>query len=192
MTYTDPPLVDLKVTNPITYIKKWWAKVLGNEGMEMKFKVSPLVVLAMTIIVASIAFGVGRFSMVATAPFIKYDKVEDGERSRTTTPTTGDPWRETAFTGTVQYSNTIGRYYLLTTTSSEAINLDVPSNISLGELVGKRIFAAGKYNKTTRTLVVATATDLEILPKKPSTVPTTTPTPTQTVTTEPDEVNPLN
>ena len=30
----DPLLVDLKVTNPIVYIKAWWKKVVANDGVD--------------------------------------------------------------------------------------------------------------------------------------------------------------
>ena len=35
---SDPPLVDVKVTNPVTYFKKWWAKIIGNEGIDFRLK----------------------------------------------------------------------------------------------------------------------------------------------------------
>lgn len=40
----DPPLVNIKVTNPVTYFKNWWSRVIGNEGIEMKasLKIRPL------------------------------------------------------------------------------------------------------------------------------------------------------
>ncbi len=162
----EPPLVDVKVTNPLTYIKRWWARIIGNEGMEFRFRIRPLTAIAVAVVFASIAFGVGRFVLPFTIPFFKYNNPEP-------LPTI-DPWRETAFTGTLQFSDSTKRYYLLTT-SSEAITLEVPTNIDLKDLVGKRIFAAGKYNKSTRILVVTDTKNLEILPKTPIPLPTLTP-----------------
>lgn len=167
---TEPPLVDLKVTNPLTHIKRWWNRIIGNEGIYFSFRVRPLTALAISIVVASLAFGVGRFVLPFTLPF--FEPVPED-----IVIPTPDPWRETAFTGTLQYSETTKKYYLVTT-SSEAITLEVPDNIHLADFVGRRIFAAGKYNKSTRTLVVSDARNTELLPKSPNPIPTVQPTPT--------------
>ena len=167
---TEPPLVDVKVTNPLTYIKRWWNRIIGNEGISFSFRVRPLTALAISIVVASLAFGVGRFVLPFTFPF--FEPVPED-----IVIPTPDPWRETAFTGTLQYSETTKKYYLVTT-SSEAISLEVPDNIDLSGFVGRRIFAAGKYNKSTRTLVVSDARNTELLPKSPNPIPTLEPTPT--------------
>lgn len=182
----EPPLLDVKVTNPLTYIKRWWKRIVGNEGMEFRLRVRPLTAIAIAIIVSSMAFGVGRFVLPVSLPFFKYTEQPTLPDGGLTFPTP-DPWRETAFTGNVQFSPQTNRYYLITT-SSEAITLEVPSSIDLKSLINKRIFAAGNYNKSTRILVVDSASDLELLPKKPSPIPTTppSPTPTPSPTTEPE------
>ena len=83
----DPPLVDVKVTNPVTYLKKWWNKVIGNEGMEFRFRVKPLTAIAISLVVVTAAFGLGQVdSAVTTKPI--------------PTPTP-EVWRETAYTGTL-------------------------------------------------------------------------------------------
>lgn len=181
MATNEPPLVDLKVTNPITYIKRWWNKIIGNEGIEFRFKIHPLTAIAITIIVASIAFGLGRFVLSEKYPFFRYQEIntlDSAKQILNNVPiVTSEPWRETGFTGTLQFSDASNKFYLLTTTSSEAITLEVQPNLNLSDYIGKRIFASGKYNKSTRILIVASALDLEILPKKPSSFPTTSPTP---------------
>ncbi len=176
---TDPPLVDVKVTNPIEYIKIWWNRIIGNEGVDFSFHIKPLTAIAISIAIASIGFGLGRFAIPAiNLPFLKINTYP----SPSSTPTTSEVWKETAFTGTLQYTSATNRYFLITTSSSEAITLDVPSNIDLNELIGKRIFAAGNYNKSTRILVVVDTKSLEVLPKSPIPVPTLTPTPTPELT----------
>jgi hypothetical protein len=169
-TNQEPPLVDVKVTNPLTYIKVWWAKIIGNEGMEISFKIKPLTALAIAIVFATLAFGIGEFVLPFTIPFFKY------KPNVTSTPTPEEIWKDTAFNGTLRFATATGKYYLLTT-SSEAITLQVPENINLKDLVGRRIFAAGSYNKSTRILVVAEASNLEVLPKNPVPIPTFSPTP---------------
>jgi hypothetical protein len=176
-TNDEPPLVDVKVTNPLTYIKRWWARIIGKEGIDFRFRVRPLTAIAIALIITTVAFGLGSFVLPFSIPFFKYNP-------KPIALPTPDPWRETAFTGTLQYSSQTVKYYLLTS-SSEAITLDVPNNVNLEGSVGRRIFAAGKYNKTTRILIVADAKDLEVLPKNPVPIPTTSPSPSPTPTVNP-------
>ena len=189
----DPPLIDVKVTNPVTYLKKWWAKIIDNEGVDLSFHIRPLTAILISLAIASVGFGFGRFVLPFELPFFKY--IDNTLSSPIPTPTEEPVWRETAFTGNLQYSDTINKYYLVTT-SSEAITLDVPENIDLNELVGKRILAAGPYNKSERVLKVTDAKNMEVLPKTPVAVPTNSPTPSPTLeptitpTSEPYSSNP--
>lgn len=176
----EPPLVDVKVTNPITYIKRWWAKIIGNEGVDFRFHIRPLTALLIAVAVASIGFGVGRFVIPFSIPFLNYEY--KNEEIVIPTP---EAWKETAYTGTLRYSEATQKYYLVTT-SAEAITLEVPSNINLQNYIDKRIFAAGKFHKTTRVLIVADAKDLEVLPKTPISIPTTSPTLTPSETPTPE------
>lgn len=167
----DPPLVEVKVTNPVTYLKKWWNKIIGNEGMEFRFRVKPLTAIAISLVVVTAAFGLGQVdSAVITKPI------------PTSTP---EVWKETAFTGTLRFSDVTGKYYLTVTSSSEAITLDVPANFDLKDLIGKRVFAAGKYNKSQRILKVAEARDMEVLPKNPVAIPLLSPSPAPTMIATP-------
>jgi len=157
---TEPPLIDLKVTNPLTYLKSWWKRVISNEGIDFRFRIHPLTAIALTVIVATFGFGVGRFSLISEKPYIKYTPVQP-------TPT-AEIFRQTAFSGTLQLTNL--KYYLITN-SSEAINMEVPKDVDLKPLVGRRIFATGQYSDRSNLLIVGQATDLEILPKKIEAVP---------------------
>ena len=162
----ESPLVDIKVTNPITYIKSWWNKIIGNEGIELRVKVRPLTAIAISIIILTVTLGIGKFVLPFRVPFFVYTSKENS--GSTTDKST---YRDTAFTGTLRRTLLSNRFYL-ETGSSEAINLDVPENIILKDFVGRRIFATGKYHDETRTLLVTEATDLEILPKEAETIPT--------------------
>ena len=189
----DPPLVDLKVNNPVTYLKKWWAKIIGNEGIDFRLHFHPLTAIAMSLAIASVGFGVGRFVFPFSVPFFKYVEDPVGEEvllPSETIAAANDVLNDTAFVGTLHFSNTTQKYYLVTT-SSQAITLKVPTDINLEPLIGKRILAVGQYNKTQRLLEVDDAKDMEILPKKPSPIPTAIPTPTPTPTdTTPPESSP--
>ncbi len=173
MSETEPPLVDVKVTNPVTYLKKWWHKVIDNEGVDFRFHIKPLTAIAMTIVIASLGFGVGRFVIPegVKIPFFKFEDV-------TTPAPTSTPliWKETAYTGTLQFSKSTGKFYLMVTSSSELITLEVPETIDLTDYVGKRILAIGNYNKSQKILEVTDAKTLEVLPKTQEIIPTTVPT----------------
>jgi hypothetical protein len=178
MTTAEKPLVEVKVTNPVTYLKNWWNKVIANEGVDFRFHIRPLTAIAMTLVVALVGFGVGRFSL--NIPFLKYEVI-----GSPTPVVTTEVWKETAYTGTLQYSQTTSKYYLMITSSSELITLQLPENLDLSDFVGKRILAIGKYNKSGKILVVSDAKSLEILSKSPVPIPTFSPSPSPTVESTP-------
>ncbi len=184
----EPPLIDVKVTNPLTYIKSWWKRIIGNEGIDFRVRVKPLTAIAITVIIVTISMGIGRFVFPFKIPFFVYTSDEEG-----TVTLDEDEYRDTAFTGTLRHVLLTNRYYL-TTSSSEAINLEVPDNVDLKDFTGRRIFATGRYHEATRTLLVVDAADLELLPSEAETIPTTEPAPEPSQDTgeaeTPDETTP--
>ena len=158
-----PPLLDIKITNPVTYLKAWWKKIMANEGIDFKLRIHPLTAIALCLLLAGVSFGLGRFSLPADSPIIKYVP----QLAPAPTP---NPWKETAFTGTLRYTDSNKKYYL-ETNSAEVITLDVPVQVNMIKLIGKRIMAIGKYNTQTGVLVVTEASDLEILPTQVVPVP---------------------
>lgn len=162
-TNTEPPLI--VVTNPVTYIRLWWNKVMGKEGIDFKFKVHPITAFLIAFGLGTGLFGAGRYSV--NIPFLNYLP----EAIMTPKPTTEPVWKVTAFSGKLQYSVSNQKFFLLTT-SSEAITLEVPAIIDLLPLVGKRIMAVGDYNKSSKLLRVTDATNLEILTKTKEPIPT--------------------
>ena len=161
----EPPLVDVKVTNPLTYAKSWWKRVIGNEGIDFRVRVKPLTAIAISIIVLTVTLGIGRFVFPFKIPFFVYTTEEGSATSDKV------DYRDTAFTGELRHTLLTNRYYL-TTSSSEAINLQVPDNVDLKDFVGRRIFAVGKYQEETRTLLVTDPVNLELLPSETETIPT--------------------
>lgn len=160
---SDPPLIDVKVTNPVTYLKKWWAKIIGNEGVDFRLHFHPLTAMAIALVIISVSFGLGLQISPSPSPV-------------PTSSSTPEPiLKDTAFVGTLHYSDPTAKFYLVTASSAEAITLIVPDAINLESLIGKRIFAAGTYSKSARTLQIADAKDMEILPKTPVPIPTTPP-----------------
>ncbi len=166
----DPPLVNLKVTNPVTYFKNWWKKLMANEGIELKgqLKVHALTAIAIPII-AFIILVTGTFTIGILINYIlKTPAAPLVPAVLLPTPTT-DPWRASAFSGLLRQT---GSTYYLVTGDGEAITLSVPQNTNLEKYLGKRIFATGRYNSQTGVLVVNEASDLEVLPNGVTTVPT--------------------
>ncbi len=171
-TSTPPPLVSFQLTNPIVYIKAWWKKLIGNEGIKMTLQIKPVTAVILVAIFSGAGFGVGRF----TVPEILVPYLVSASPTPSPSP---DPWLETAFTGKVQFAN---NKYFLVTTNSQAITLEAPSTINLAKLVGKRIMVVGRYNKTTKYMVISDTTDLEILSATPIPLPTIVPSPTPNTT----------
>lgn len=175
-----PPLVNLKVTNPITYLKLWWKKIIGGEGIDLRLKIHPLTAVILALIFLGGGYSLGHF--VIPPVIIKY--MPGILVSPTPTPTP-DPWRETAYQGTLRYSSATQKYYL-STTSAQAITLEVSPFIDLAPLIGRKIFAVGKYNSKTDVLIVSEVTSLAVLPSSPIPIPTFTPPPAGGPTAAPE------
>ena len=174
---TDAPLFDLKITNPVVYLKAWWKRIIANEGVDFRFRIRPLTAIAIAVSVATIGFGLGRVTLPASSPIIKYLPMLAPSPSP-------NVWKETAFTGVLKYTEANQRYYLVTT-EVEAVTLNAPTNVNLAKLIGKRILAVGYYNTQTGIMTVTDTTDMEILPAQVVPVPTTLPTPTSPPTSVP-------
>jgi hypothetical protein len=164
-----PPLLSFSVTNPVKYLKIWWKRIMSREGVDLRLHIRPVTAVAIVLIITGFGFGVGR--LVPSSTMVKYIPL----LAPTPSP---NPWRDTAYIGTLKKS-TNGKFYLFTS-ASESITLELPVNIDLTKYIGKRIFAAGEYNKDTGVLKISSALDLELLPLKPSPIPTTIPSPTPT------------
>ncbi len=180
---SEKPLVEVKVTNPVTYLKNWWNKVMGKEGIDLRFRIHPLTAFLIAFGLTAGIFSMGRYSV--NIPFLKYEVINSPVP--TATPAV---WKETAYTGTLQFSKVAGKFYLMVTSSSELITLEVPENIDLTSYVGKRILAIGSYNKSQKILEVTDAKSLEVLPKNQITIPTSEPTMSPTLEASPS-ANPV-
>jgi len=143
---------------------------MGNEGMELRLRIKPLTAITIALALGLFGFGVGRVSIPADSPIVKYIP-------QLAPLPTSNPWRETAFTGTLHSTN--GKIYLFTT-ESQTLTLNIPSNIDLTKYIGKRILAHGLYNEGQRLLAIANTADIELLSSKPQQIPTLVPSPTPT------------
>jgi len=175
---TNPPdLVNLKVTNPLVYIKYWWKRILANEGLDIKIRAKPLTVFGLAIIIFSGVFGLGGIVFPKFFPWMKFNNTVIS--SPTPIP---EILKDTALKGTLTKTNTNPVKFYLITTSTEAVTLEIPVGFNLNSLVGKRILAVGSYDSKNKVLEVEDIQDLEVLSTTPVPIPTTTPTskPTET------------
>lgn len=180
---TNPPdLLNVKVTNPLVYIKYWWKRIMANEGVDLRLKVKPITAIAFAIIAFSLAFGLGGVVFPFAFPWLK---INNEVVKATPTPTPEIIWKDTALKGTLTKTNTNPIRFYLVTTSTEAVTLEVPAGFNLITLVGKRILAVGTYNSKDKVLEVEDIQDLEVLPTKPVPIPTSQPTPTPTPSPNP-------
>ena len=182
---TNPPdLVNVKITNPLVYIKYWWKRIMANEGIDLRLRVKPLTVFGVSLIAFSLAFGLGGVVLPVAFPGLKLN----GIIYPSPTPTPETIWKDTALKGTLTKSNTTPVKFYLVTTSTEAVTLEVPVGFNLITLVGKRILAVGTYNSKDKVLEVEDIQDLEVLSTTPVAIPTSQPTPTPTPSPSPTPI----
>lgn len=180
---TNPPdLVNLKVTNPLIYIKYWWKRILANEGVEMKFKTKPLTVFGVALIGFTLLFGLCGVVLPIFFPWMKFNNSIISTPTNTPTP---EILKDTALKGTLTKTNTQPIKFYLITTSTETVTLEIPTGFNLLPFVGKRILAVGSYDSKNKFLEVEDTQDLEVLFTTPVPIPTTTPTPKPTETPTP-------
>jgi hypothetical protein len=164
----EPDLINFKVSNPVTYLRLWWKKVIANEGINIKIK--PLTAIIITVIAVGGVYGGGY--LTAMNVLRKVPVVNQFIPPITPTP---NPLRNAGFAGILRKS---GDKFFLQTGDGQAINLIIPANVNLNSFIGKRIFATGSFNTIAGYLTVQDATDLEVLPASPIPVPTSSPSPT--------------
>lgn len=67
----DPPMVDLKVTNPVTYFKKWIGKFLNNQDIDLRLKIKPFATIGLILafgMVGGTFFSIGRYLFPNSSP----------------------------------------------------------------------------------------------------------------------------
>lgn len=158
----DPPMIDVKITNPVTYLKLWFKKLFSNEGIDISFKVKPitavLIVLAITTIVGGTSLSLAKwyfFPILVPTHMIA----------------------KTSYTGKLQSS---GEKFILVTTSSQAYILKNDSPQNLSQLKDQNVLVTGKLNNKTNIIEVS---EIASLNTTPSPQPTLQPIPTLIPTT---------
>ncbi|HSW90338.1 MAG TPA: hypothetical protein VLH19_05735 [Patescibacteria group bacterium] len=147
----DQPLIDLKVQNPVTVLKKWWYGVMSREGLDVHIRVHPVTAIATLLMVGGISFGAGRAfvpkSVQQIIPFLQ------------PTPEP-NPWVAAAYSGRLTIN---GSTYYLVTSTSQAITLELPEKLDLSAYVNKRLLAIGTFNSAIMTLRVTSVSDLQVV-----------------------------
>lgn len=160
-TSSDPPLVSFSVTNPVTYLKIWWKKVIKNEGVDLRFRIRPLTAIGIALAISVVLFGGGYGYALFTLPITqKINSYLPIPIPIPSPPPGVDHLRESAYTGVLRKTGE-GRYYLQ---SGEgfAIMLSITSkNGNLDAFAGKRIFVSGIYDSTNYLFYPRELTPLE-------------------------------
>ena len=177
-TSNPPDLLNVKITNPLVYIKYWWKRIMANEGLEAKVKVKPITAIAIAVSLFSLAFGLGGVVFPFAFPWLK---INNHVVNSTQTPIPSE-WKETAIKGTLKKTTVEPIKFFLLISSDEAVTLQVPQGINLTSLVGRRILATGNYNQKQKLLIVSDVQDLEVLSTTPIPIPTNSPSPRPTET----------
>ena len=143
LTGDDPPLVDIEVTNPITYFKKWWKRIIGNEGIRMKWslEIKPLTAFLLVAFVVSGGITIKLLNKIKSeTPVIKHITSFGSE-----VPV------KRAFSGYLEKSGK-DEYFLIT--SNEVIIVSFDNQIYLQSFIGRKVLASGMYSEETKTLNV--------------------------------------
>ncbi|MBI2596766.1 hypothetical protein HYW41_01295 [Candidatus Daviesbacteria bacterium] len=134
----DPPLI--KVTNPVTYFKRWWNKLMSKEGIDFKmgFKIKPVTAVLITsiIITGGVSSGITAFVLKTFWP--------------TSSPVLH---RQIIQSGTIQTGT--GGFYLASQDQSIWKLKPKKPNINLNEQVGKQVTVTGNLTKEANLIEVS-------------------------------------
>lgn len=167
----EEPLVEVKVTNPLAYLKRWWQKVMADEGIKIKFslEVKPLTAIGLVLLVAAIGVG-----LTTVSAMLKYLPFYSRFQQFVTSP---DNSTETAMEGRLYFEG--DKFYLFTANMNEAVFVQGVKKLELGEFDDKHVILTGSYNSQTNILTVETVralnevkqpTESELAPKPEATV----------------------
>lgn len=161
----DPPMIYFKWTNPVAYLKYWWKKIIGNEGVELKgdLKIKPMTAISIVTvptIIATFIIVSGTIGITLMTNFLTRGPLAPLTSGYLPSPTP-NPWKPAAYTGNV-YINPTGQPYLITS-DSDVVSLEVPVTIDLTKLTGKLVLARGQYNSDTKMLRVTESANFVVV-----------------------------
>lgn len=147
----DPPMVDLKVTNPVTYFKKWVGRFLKNQDINLHLRIKPFATIGLILAFTAVggtAFSIGRYFFPNSSPIFH---------------------REVMYQGMVQTTN---KGIFLTLPNSDQYNLKPKQNTNINFQSLQDGLALVKGNLTGEVFVIEVS---EIIPLVPSTSTSLTP-----------------
>lgn len=168
---TEPDLVNIKVSNPVTYLRLWWSKVMKGQAVAFSFKIPPVAVFLIAFAFAIGGFGIGRLTVFSYIPILKNIIPQITPIPSINPSPSSEDWTDSAISGKLQITPNTNKYYLLTS-SYIAVTLQFNQNLDLTKYLGKRILASGSYNQKTHTMIISDILDLEVLPTSPVPVAT--------------------
>ncbi len=149
-TSVEPPLVNLQVTNPLTYLKHWWQKIIGDEGVYLTLKIKPLVAIGTVLVIVGGSYGIAQLAAwqaLKQTPIVGQYLVESG--------------RQAALTGRLHYHPSNNTYYLLSF-DLEAVRLSNIKNPNpITPLVNHSVLVVGEWFESTRELKVESVSLVE-------------------------------
>lgn len=124
----DPPLLDIKITNPVTYLKLFLRRLLQNEGIDIKVRIRPLTAIAMFLAFATFFAGTG-FSVAQlffpnSSPILK---------------------RQVTFEGIVKRTDN-GAYYL-SLSDNQLYRLQPKTSADYRQYINKEVLVKGNLTK---------------------------------------------
>ncbi len=82
----DPPLVDLKVTNPVTYFKNWLTRFLKDQDIDLRIRIKPFATIGLFLAFAAVSgtsFSVGRYLFPNSSPIFHREVIYQGSLQKT-------------------------------------------------------------------------------------------------------------
>lgn len=151
----DPPMVDLKVTNPVTYFKKWVYKFFKNQDIDLHLRIKPFATIGLILAFTAVGgttFSIGRYFFPNSSPIFH---------------------RSITLQGTIQTSES-GQYYLILPEGS-IWTLNPTNNINLNSLINRQVLVKG--NMTAEANVVNVNEVISFDKKPPAVIYAPTPQP---------------
>lgn len=132
----DPPLIDIKITNPVKYLKLWLKRLLKNEGIDLRVRIRPLTAIAMCMAFATFfagtGFSVAKIFFPTSSPILK---------------------REVSYQGVVQKGG--NGYYYLVLSDGVMYKLTPKSKLNLDQYLTQSVSLKGNLTREPNVINVS-------------------------------------
>lgn len=132
----DPPLVDLKITNPVKYLKLWLKRLLKNEGIDIRVRIRPLTAIAIGVAFATFFAGTGfsaaQIFFPTSSPILK---------------------REVSYQGTIQKGE--NGYFYMILPNGAMYKLTPKSRLNMDSYINKSAIIKGNLTREPNVINVS-------------------------------------